>query len=141
VLLWAAINGGGSVGAPVRRGFREGEAAGRRVGLRGALSRAQRKVRRHGEARGCRGRRRSAAREEGAASWRLRTHLTGGPHVSVRGRERRGEVGRRVRLGREGRMGRGEEKGSGPDGERVWGFGLFFLFFQILFKQLFKTFL
>jgi hypothetical protein len=134
VLRWAAINGGGSVGASVRRGFWEGEAAGRRVGVRGALSRSQRKVRRRGEARGCRGRRRGAAREEGAAGWRLGTHLIGGPHLSVRGRERRGEVGRRVRLGREGRMGHGEEnEGEWAGWGRSLGFGVYlfiFLFFS-----------
>jgi hypothetical protein len=33
---------------------------------------------------------------------------------------------------------KGEELGRGPDGERKGVWGLFFSFFQILFKQLFK---
>jgi hypothetical protein len=57
------------------------------------------------------------------------------PRVSERERERRGEVGRRVRLGREGRMGRGEEK----EGEWAgWGKSLGFWF---VFSFFFKSFL
>jgi hypothetical protein len=59
---------------------------------------------------------------------RWKTHLTGGSHLSARGRERRGRGGSRELLGRQGMGRRWEERReeSGPDGD---GFA-----FQILFK-------
>jgi hypothetical protein len=144
MLRWAAINGGGSVGASVHRGFQEGDAAGRRVGVRGALSRTQQKVRRRGEARRCRGRRPAATREEG---WRREVEEgpdRWAPPVSRRERERR-EVGRRVPSWAK----RGERAaGKGKEGEKMkWvagqigkGFGVWFETFGFSFLSFFKSF-
>jgi hypothetical protein len=72
-------------------------------------------------------------RKKGRGSWRLGTHLTGGPHLSARGSERRGRgTGAGPRVGRKWcRLQRG------------WWVGLagkvcFFLFFQILFNTSFQ---
>jgi hypothetical protein len=131
-----AFNAGGARCGDVSGGRgREGAWAVRGVLMRSSWCGEEAWGRRDG-AREAACRRGQGGRRGGLGHRRWKTHLTGGSHLSARGRDRRGRGGPRELLGRRGMGRRWEERreGSGPRGPDGDGFAFLFFLFQILFN-------